>query len=627
MLIENIEIKGWRSFDCEGVKIQKIKRINLFIGPNNYGKSNIGRFFLHLKTSQIEAVNSSPYAKYLKFDSQMSYLHGWAWTRCDIEANIRVSSNQISEFKCYFSPAEHNIDLAFKFEQSTGNSSCQLLVDGNSLIDPKSEPENPKLLNFHNGYYEEIHSHSNGSKDTTHYWDTFLKSFVFVDAIRHHNRSSNLSHPFYFDGASTIKELTTLSTDESHRAQWMEYKKNLKGWISELLKENISNIEIIDGNLRIDVLRESNDINFTLGELGTGVSQLIMLLSHLYLNKNKHLNIFLEEPEANLHPEALCKFLNIIDVEFKNHSFFITTHSSAVIDQFKKGWNIYKISRKNNSATELKLCENLTDYYHLFDDLGIKASQILQSNLVIWVEGPSDRIYLKKWIDFHSNSKFKENIHYSFIYYGGSNLTSFTFSDASEEIDLIRIFNTSRYTVLVCDSDCHCEEEWNEGDFKKRVLDRLHELDNLREGNRDINKYNLVWITYGREIENYIPKACFENLSKTYKRKYIYRNKQKLSLTTDNIPKENKDFFRFDSFDNFLASRYTLEDASPLLESEISNISNYYNKEKVNISKTITSDYPYDCKIYPYDFKERMLELIAILNRANNTAFPYVGFD
>lgn len=32
----------------------------------------------------------------------------------------------------------------------------------------------------------------------------------------------------------------------------------------------------------------------------------------------------------------------------------------------------------------------------LLDDLGFKASDLLQSNCVIWVEGPSDRIYIKK---------------------------------------------------------------------------------------------------------------------------------------------------------------------------------------------------------------------------------------
>ena len=38
----------------------------------------------------------------------------------------------------------------------------------------------------------------------------------------------------------------------------------------------------------------------------------------------------------------------------------------------------------------------MSDNYDVLDDLGAKASDIFQSNGIIWVEGPSDRIYIKK---------------------------------------------------------------------------------------------------------------------------------------------------------------------------------------------------------------------------------------
>jgi AAA15 family ATPase/GTPase len=50
MKIKEITIKGWRSFDYEnGIILKDLKRINVIIGPNNSGKSNVGKYFFKIK--------------------------------------------------------------------------------------------------------------------------------------------------------------------------------------------------------------------------------------------------------------------------------------------------------------------------------------------------------------------------------------------------------------------------------------------------------------------------------------------------------------------------------------------------------------------------------------------------
>lgn len=44
MLVKEIGIANYKSFDSEGVKVSLVKRINIFIGKNNSGKSNFLRF-------------------------------------------------------------------------------------------------------------------------------------------------------------------------------------------------------------------------------------------------------------------------------------------------------------------------------------------------------------------------------------------------------------------------------------------------------------------------------------------------------------------------------------------------------------------------------------------------------
>ena len=59
-------------------------------------------------------------------------------------------------------------------------------------------------------------------------------------------------------------------------------------------------------------------------------------------------------------------------------------------------------------------------------DMGYKASDLLQSNGVVWVEGPSDRVYLTKWLSILA-PEFVEGIHYAIMYYGGCGQLAFFF--------------------------------------------------------------------------------------------------------------------------------------------------------------------------------------------------------
>src|SRR5690606_15355840 len=88
------------------------------------------------------------------------------------------------------------------------------------------------------------------------------------------------------------------------------------------------------------------------------------------------------------------------------------------------------------------------------NDLGYKASDILQSNCIIWVEGPSDRIYLNYWLA-SINTKMIEGVHYSIMFYGGrlfSHLTALDAEEVDERIeDFISVRNLNRNTVILFD--------------------------------------------------------------------------------------------------------------------------------------------------------------------------------
>ena len=122
-------------------------------------------------------------------------------------------------------------------------------------------------------------------------------------------------------------------------------------------------------------------------------------------------------------------------------------------------------------------------------DLGVRASDILQSNAVIWVEGPSDRIYLNKWIELYSDGIIKENKHYQILFYGGR-LLSHLSGRVEISNDLIQLFRANRHSIIMIDSD------------KKNKNSKINETkQRIKKSSKIWN--SLCWVTKGKEIENY----------------------------------------------------------------------------------------------------------------------------
>jgi dihydroorotate dehydrogenase len=83
-----------------------------------------------------------------------------------------------------------------------------------------------------------------------------------------------------------------------------------------------------------------------------------------------------------------------------------------------------------------------------------------------------------------------ENEHFTFLYYGGKNLSHFT-ADKELEDGLINVLLTNRNAIIVMDHDEDSEEQ-DIRKTKQRIKKEFEEK----------NMY--VWITEGKEIENYI---------------------------------------------------------------------------------------------------------------------------
>ena len=611
MRIDSIKLCGWRSYDLDGVYLEGLKSINLIIGPNNSGKSNLAKYFNYLKSVASENLSAGAA---ISVASELDESQTWGWGKDKITCEILLSSDNTftKGDKISYKVDENKVTLDCFHDVSSNRSVLNMKVNNKAIFNER----NLICSDLEKDIWVDPTDEVAGFRDNEFYWNHFLNSLVFVDPIRHHSRNSNNEQSYYFDGAKIIEELDKLRLDRATPSNWARYKKQIKQWLTDILSERVTNVDVVEKNLSLEF---ETGLSFSLDQLGTGVSQIVMLLSHLWINKDESLNVFLEEPEANLHPEAVVKLVNIFEKELVNHRFFITTHSPSLIDCLNENWAVYRTLKLSNGASSISPNDNIIKYYETLDSLGVKASQILQANTVLWVEGPSDRIYLKKWITIFSEGDLIEGKDYSFLYFGGTNLASFTVLDDVDQ-NLINMLSTSRKAYLITDSDCSTQVNRDSGIFKT-YLDSM--LDRLKIANAgcvgiesSVEDYFKVWITEGREIENYVCKdLLFETLiGKGFKREAIGKREGRKLLELKITRSSDFNFEKFHSFDKAIADCYQYQGNAQLEESTVSNIALSYASKKVAIAKSIVDKLNIShCS--NFDLEDKMKDLVEFIRK------------
>lgn len=207
-----------------------------------------------------------------------------------------------------------------------------------------------------------------------------------------------------------------------------------------------------------------------------------------------------EEPEIHLHPtlqRVLMQAITRIATE-RGLQIFITTHSAALIDFARSpasvglfeadGWRLRPLSEP---AAAVQM-------------LGGRPSDLCLANGLVWVEGPSDRLYLlhwlKLWCDHTGQPMPAENIAFAFSMYGGALLHHYS---AAADNTLIRVFDINPRAFLLMDRDLdflpgpYIEAQARvPTDTKARILREIRDQE---------NDSRTSWVTDGYTIESYLP--------------------------------------------------------------------------------------------------------------------------
>ena len=137
-------------------------------------------------------------------------------------------------------------------------------------------------------------------------------------------------------------------------------------------------------------------------QMGEGVANIAAFLYELAVSKEK---IFLiEEPENDLHPNALKALLDLIIESSKNNQFIISTHSNIVLSHLgaEPSTRLYEIKNKSNSfpveAEVKEISKNPEDRFRVLNELGYAFTDYQLWDGWLFLEESSAEKIIKKYL-------------------------------------------------------------------------------------------------------------------------------------------------------------------------------------------------------------------------------------
>ncbi len=493
MKADSVHFKGHLCFQKEWAGFETIKPVNVIIGRNNSGKSHL--------LDLVEALSQGELGG-----------RGWQY-RCRgvlDEVSLRskfyegtsggeLGGNHWREHGRYFV----NTEIAWKIDVN-GKTSNVDFPDGFTL----ESCSDPRWTEARLSAIKQVVSKPN------HQLNGKLFRRLLADRdIKAEYPNKDLKLGPDGSGASNIMRRFIVSS---------EFPREL---IQHELRNGLNNIFGNDGQFSVIHVKHQDDETggpqshwevylgeegkglIPLSKSGSGLKTVLLVLLNLLVipkieDKEKSQFVFaFEELENNLHPALLRRLFQYLEKYAleEQATIFLTTHSSTALDFFGVSENaqIIHVTHDGETARTATVAAHF-DRLGVVSELGAKPSDLLQANGIVWVEGPSDRVYLNRWIQLYSEGVLREGRDYQCAFYGGALLARVEFKSSEEETELANLFRVNPNIVVICDGDRASEDSH----LKDRVERISKEVENIPGAH--------IWITAAKEIENYLPGSVLE---------------------------------------------------------------------------------------------------------------------
>lgn len=495
-------------------------KTNVFIGENNSGKSMFLRSLFQDDSKTLYSLTDTALRKIIQ---NLSALYGIATVGLkNLPDNINKFSylaGKLKDERAQYSNIPNRFFGALREDCSTIDYQKRFYFPVIRGVKNYKQVINNKLV----GFREQLKEIQN--KDTiNHFIDSLgykssglddLDIYQEVISNEHFMAATSLKGRILTGGKLYYEIKSMLLGKEEQREIITEFQDFLRTTFFSEHKDILLTPMETEKVLYLKIGNEERPIH----KWGDGIQQLIIILYSLYKHKKEeNLLFFIEEPELYMHPGILRKFVEVINSDtFKNHQYFITTHSNIILDVSADSgvdMSIFKFKKVKNKATNggkpflIEQCNNGDE--SLLNELGVRNSSVFLSNCSIWIEGITDRLYIKHFLKlynkkFQDKKIFRENLDFTFIEYAGGNLPHFNFDANQKNSDLINSRFINNKIFLVTDND-NCKAGSKKAERKE-----------LLKANLKDNYYDLAVL----EIENLISAVVLLELLKKQNPKEI----------------------------------------------------------------------------------------------------------
>lgn len=481
---DSIKVKNYKCFGDEEQGFGKILPINVIVGRNNSGKSTL-----------LELI------QYVAHPDEAFQRLGYRRTRVpEVFLSHQLNEDELSR--------------VFKKDTSGGPFPGNHWAFGSKLIDSiityKLEPDNKHQ-------FVDIATSVSTPDGMASYWDNLARHTPnpLSGRIFKRLRSERDIVPegdqwplkVQENGEGTTGSIVAFITNSTLPSELVE--ETLLTALNKIYEPDSSfsriSVQRIGAGTtawEVHLKEESTQVSIALSQTGSGFKTILLALVYLYLIPSmegqpiKNYIFAFEELENNLHPAVqrrLLLFLREFVLEHGCH-LFLTTHSSVIIDLFSRDNQAQIIhTTYDGEKAKARCVQTYIESKGICDDLGVRASDLLQANSIVWVEGPSDRLYVDRWIDVWTDGELKEGVHYQCMFYGGRLLAHISGYDPETlPEDAIPILRLNRNAIIILDSDKKSSHD-DINSTKKRIIYEIEQMGGV------------AWITEGNEIENYIP--------------------------------------------------------------------------------------------------------------------------
>lgn len=405
MKVDRVSIRNYKSI--QSLDLDLSPRINVFIGANNVGKSNI--------LSAMEWLMGPTYPT-------ANRLERWDFFNGNEELPLKISlefdDNNVLSFDSVWYDRYNREKHGLNFNGGYISDEVRSRYIAASVGADRRIVDNPASNQW--TLLGRMLKEFNAQLDV----DTIVRSdgSVVSKADEFKHRMELIRDELLFsitdcDGTNLMQELKRILQEETAR--------QLNCSPSDLsIDLNAYDPWNLYRTLQIFVTEQSSGVQMRASDMGMGVQAsltIAILRAYSQLKLKNHTPIFIDEPELYLHPQARRKFYKVIEeLADSGTQVFLTTHSTEFVDlgHFDQ---IFLVRKDKTSGTYVRTADPVDFVYDLQIRVGVKtddeqlmltyqnafentgdsqkAAEALFASKVILVEGESESLILPYCFD------------------------------------------------------------------------------------------------------------------------------------------------------------------------------------------------------------------------------------